>query len=155
MSLSSLPWSQSIRLERRGCNSWLWDEWPQLSLFVATLDVTIFPPSIPVIMSSFKSAAEYAWVGSAYHFACGGFTPVWGAISSIWGHKAIMLVVVFAFAVGTAISGSAPAVGVLLLGRTIQGAAASGIVILVNLCISDLFGTRFVDFPVLLLGLHA
>jgi hypothetical protein len=68
-----------------------------------------------------------------------------GNLSDIWGRKAILLLAILIFAAGSIICAAATMMGMMLTGRSIQGAAASGIVILVNICISDLFTERFVS----------
>lgn len=70
--------------------------------------------------------------------------PIWGPIATVGGHKNVLLIALVAFATGAALSGWAPFAELLLIGRSIQGGAASGISILVYLCIKDLISTRFV-----------
>jgi MFS family permease len=50
----------------------------------------------------------------------------------------------FIFAIGSIVCAAATTMGMMLTGRSIQGAAPGGIVILVNICISDLFTERSV-----------
>ncbi|GAQ09958.1 uncharacterized MFS-type transporter C1399.02 [Aspergillus lentulus] len=114
----------------------------QLCLFLAALDFTIATTAIPTIVSSFHSGRSYVWIGSAYQLASAASTPIWGKLSDIWGRKAILLLAIFIFAIGSIICAAATMTGMMLTGRSIQGAAAGGIVILVNICISDLFTER-------------
>ncbi|GFF31013.1 hypothetical protein IFM58399_02747 [Aspergillus lentulus] len=113
-----------------------------LCLFLAALDFTIATSAIPTIVSSFHSGRSYVWIGSAYQLASAASTPIWGNLSDIWGRKAILLLAIFIFAIGSIICAAATMMGMMLTGRSIQGAAAGGIVILVNICISDLFTER-------------
>ena len=48
------------------------------------------------------------------------------------------------FAVGSVVCASARGLGVFLVGRSVQGAAAGGVICLVNVCISDMFNLRSV-----------
>lgn len=47
------------------------------------------------------------------------------------------------FAVGSVVCASAKSMEILLVGRCVQGAAAGGVICLVNVCISDLFCLRY------------
>ncbi|KAG2014495.1 hypothetical protein GB937_006720 [Aspergillus fischeri] len=114
----------------------------KLCLFLAALDFTIATTAIPTIVSSFHSGRSYVWIGSAYQLASAASTPIWGRLSDIWGRKTILLLAIFIFAIGSIICAAATMMGMMLTGRSIQGAAAGGIVILVNICISDLFTER-------------
>ncbi|KAF4176654.1 hypothetical protein CNMCM8060_006246 [Aspergillus lentulus] len=116
-----------------------------LCLFLAALDFTIATTAIPTIVSSFHSGRSYVWIGSAYQLASAASTPIWGKLSDIWGRKAILLLAIFIFAIGSIICAAATMMGMMLTGRSIQGAAAGGIVILVNICISDLFTERLLN----------
>ncbi|KAK4231134.1 hypothetical protein QBC38DRAFT_533772 [Podospora fimiseda] len=101
------------------------------ALFLAALDVTIITVAIPTIASEFSSTAGYTWIGSAYMLSSAACAPIWGKVSDIWGRKVMMLIAVAIFWIGS-----------LLSAITIQGAGGGGVIILVNVCISDLFSMR-------------
>ncbi|KAJ5926169.1 hypothetical protein N7516_007942 [Penicillium verrucosum] len=113
-----------------------------LSVFLSALDLTIVTPAIPAIVGSLKSAAGYTWVGSAYTLAYAAITPVWGSVSDIWGRKPIMLIAVAIFLVGSLVCALAPKMDVLIVGRAIQGLGGSGMGIMVNIVVSDMFSLR-------------
>lgn len=113
-----------------------------LSVLLSALDLTIVTPAIPTIVGTFKSAGGYIWVGSAYTLAYAAITPVWGSVSDIWGRKPIMLIAVAVFLVGSLICALAPQMDVLILGRAIQGLGGSGMGIMVNIVVSDMFSLR-------------
>jgi EmrB/QacA subfamily drug resistance transporter len=112
------------------------------ALFLAALDVTIVTVAIPTIAEQFNSTAGYTWIGSAYLLANAAAAPVWGKISDIWGRKPILLCAVAVFWVGSLLSAVSVNMGMLIASRAIQGIGGGGIVILVNICISDLFSMR-------------
>lgn len=113
------------------------------ALFLAALDVTIVTVAIPTIALEFRSTATgYTWIGSAYMLATAAAAPVWGKVSDIWGRKPVMLVAVGVFWVGSLLSGVSRGMGMLIAARAIQGVGGGGIVILVNVCIGDLFSLR-------------
>ncbi len=112
------------------------------ALFLAALDVTIVTVAVPTIALEFRSTAGYTWIGSAYMLATASAAPMWGKVSDIWGRKPVMLVAVGVFWVGSLLSAVSVNMGMLIVARAVQGVGGGGIVILVNVCISDLFSMR-------------
>ncbi|KAF6225339.1 hypothetical protein HO173_012824 [Letharia columbiana] len=114
-----------------------------IAVFLAALDTTIITTAVPTITAHFHSSeADYTWIGSAYLLAAAAATPTWGKISDIWGRKPIILVANAVFFVGSLISALSINVQMLLAGRVIQGTGGGGLIILANICISDLFSMR-------------
>lgn len=103
---------------------------------------TIVSPALPTISHHFQSSAGYTWIGSSYLLANAASTPLWGRTSDIWGRKPLLLAAVAMFLIGSVLCAAAQDIGMLITGRAIQGSAAGGIVILVNICVSDLFELR-------------
>ena len=105
---------------------------------------TIVTTALPTIASYFQaSEADYTWIGSSYLLAAAASTPTWAKISDIFGRKPIVLVANIVFFVGSLICAVAINVNMLLGGRVIQGIGGGGLIILVNICISDLFSMRY------------
>ena len=123
-----------------------------LLLFPLThLSQTIVTTAVPTITAQFNaSQADYTWIGSSYLLAASAATPTWGKISDIWGRKPIILLANAVFFVGSLIAALSVNTRMLLAGRAIQGVAGGGLLVLVNICISDLFSMRycstFIDF---------
>jgi hypothetical protein len=114
-----------------------------MALFLAALDITIITTALPTVAAHFKaSAADYTWIGSSYVVACAGAVPVWGKVSDIFGRKPALLLANAIFCAGSLVSALSVSVKMLLAGRVIQGIGGGGLVILVNICISDLFSMR-------------
>ncbi|ETS75122.1 hypothetical protein PFICI_13606 [Pestalotiopsis fici W106-1] len=112
------------------------------ALFLAALDVTIVATAVPTIVAEFGSSSGYTWIGSSYTLANAATVPSWGKISEIWGRKPILLCAVAVFWVGSLICALSVNTGMLIAARAIQGAGSGGIVVLVNIAISDLFSMR-------------
>lgn len=112
------------------------------AVFLAALDVTITTVAIPTISTDFNSAAGYTWIGSAYLLANAAAAPSWGKISDIFGRKPVLLTAVGIFWVGSLLCGVSVNMGMLILGRAVQGIGGGGSLILVNICISDMFSVR-------------
>lgn len=112
------------------------------SVFLAALDSTIITTALPTISEHFHSSAGYTWIGSAYLLAAAASTPSWGKISDIWGRKPILLFAAFVFFVGSTLAATSISIGMLITARAIQGIGSGGLIVLVNICISDLFSMR-------------
>ncbi|KAL3477764.1 major facilitator superfamily domain-containing protein [Aspergillus californicus] len=113
-----------------------------LSVLLSALDLTIVTPAIPAIVGTFKTTAGYTWVGGAYTLAYAAITPVWGSVADIWGRKPIMLISMAVFLVGSLVCALAPHMNALIIGRVIQGLGGSGMGIMVNIVVSDMFSLR-------------
>lgn len=113
-----------------------------LSVMLSALDLTIVTTAVPAIAGSFKSVVGYVWIGSAYILGYTAITPFWGSVADIWGRKPIMLIAVAIFLAGSLLCALAPDMNALIAGRAIQGLGASGMSIMVNVVISDMFSLR-------------
>ncbi|RMZ86435.1 hypothetical protein DV736_g6337, partial [Chaetothyriales sp. CBS 134916] len=114
-----------------------------MALFLAALDITIITTALPTIATHFHAtSAGYTWVGSAYLLAAASSSPVWGKISDIWGRKPIILLANGVFMLGSLIAGLSNSIGMLIAARAIQGIGGGGLIILVYVCIGDLFSMR-------------
>ena len=100
--------------------------------------------AVPTITAHFHaSEADYTWIGSAYLLASAASGPSWGKLSDIFGRKPVILLANGTFFVGSLISALAINIQMLLAGRVIQGIGGGGLIILANICISDLFSMRY------------
>ncbi|ORY17435.1 MFS transporter-like protein [Clohesyomyces aquaticus] len=113
-----------------------------LSLFVAALDATIVATAAPTISRELQSAAGYTWIGGAYLLANASAGPIWAKLSDIWGRKLIVLLALAMFFASSAVCASAKTMYALIVGRALQGCAGGGLILLVHVCISDLFSLR-------------
>ena len=108
--------------------------------------MTIVSTALPTIAADFKaSEADYTWIASAYLLAAAAATPTWGKLSDIFGRKPSILVANVVFFVGSLIAALSINVKMLLAARAIQGIGGGGLIILTNICISDLFSMRYLD----------
>jgi len=116
-----------------------------MATFLAALDVTIVTTALPTIAAAFNaSSADYTWIGSAYLLAAAAATPTWGKISDIFGRKPTILTANVVFLVGSLICALSVNIKMLIAGRVIQGIGGGGLIVLTQICISDLFSMRYV-----------
>ncbi|KIW09521.1 uncharacterized protein PV09_00397 [Verruconis gallopava] len=114
-----------------------------LALFLAALDTVLITTALPSIAKIFNiSDSGYAWVGSAYLLTNAASVPFWGKISDIFGRKPILMLANAIFIAGSLISALSNSLCTLIAGRAVQGLGGGGIVILVNICVGDLFSLR-------------
>ncbi|OAG00499.1 MFS transporter-like protein [Paraphaeosphaeria sporulosa] len=113
-----------------------------LSLFVAALDATIIATAAPTISADLQSSAGYTWIGAAYLLANASSGPIWAKLSDIWGRKPIVLAALAIFFGASVVCATAKTMMALIVGRAFQGMAGGGLILLVHVCISDLFSMR-------------
>ncbi len=114
-----------------------------IALFLAALDMTIITTALPAIAGHFSaSTSNYTWVGSAYLLANAASVPLWGKLSDIWGRKPVILLANIVFLVGSLLCAVSVSIGMLIGGRVVQGVGGGGLIVLVNIVISDLFSMR-------------
>lgn len=113
-----------------------------MAVFLAAMDITIITTALPTISAHFHSAAGYTWIGSAFNLAAAASTPIWGKLSDIFGRKPVLLVANVVFFIGSLVAALAVNIGMLIVARAIQGIGGGGLIILVNIVISDLFSMR-------------
>jgi MFS family permease len=113
-----------------------------IAVLLVALDITIVTTALPTIAEHFNSASGYTWVGSAYLIANSAATPIWGKVSDIFGRKPILLVTNAIFFVGSLLAGVSVNMNMLIAARVIQGIGGGGLIVLVNITISDLFAMR-------------
>jgi MFS family permease len=112
------------------------------SVFLAALDISIITTALPTISEHFHSTAGYTWIGSAYLLANAASTPSWGKFSDIWGRKPVLLCASVIFFIGSLLAAVSVSIEMLIAARAIQGIGGGGLIILVNISISDLFSMR-------------
>ncbi|KAH8660569.1 major facilitator superfamily domain-containing protein, partial [Xylariales sp. PMI_506] len=113
-----------------------------LSLFVGALDVSIVATAAPTISAELSSASGYTWIGASFILANVSTCAIWVKLSDIWGRKIILMVLLVWFAASSVVCATAKSIEMLIAGRALQGAACGGLILLVHVCISDLFSLR-------------
>ena len=114
-----------------------------MTIFLAALDTTITTTALPTMAEHFgASGSQFSWIGSAYLLGNAAAVPFWGKISDIFGRKPIMMIANCAFMTGSLIAALAINLTMLIAGRALQGLGAGGLIVLVNISVSDLFSVR-------------
>lgn len=115
-----------------------------VSVFLAAVDTTILTTALPTITQYMGTdQAGFTWIGSGYLLAGAASEPIWAKLSDIWGRRPMILVANVVFLTGSIVCASSTSIGVLILGRVIQGIGSGGMMVLTNIVIGDLFSPRF------------
>ena len=110
--------------------------------FLASLEIMIVAPAVPVMVGELGGAGLYPWIFSSYVIAQTGMTPVYGMLSDRWGRRPTYALSVVTFAIGSLICALAPSMKLLVLGRLFQGLGAGGLVPLTHTIFGDLYTVR-------------
>jgi len=107
---------------------------------MGSLDISIVGPALPSIQTYFTvNDRMLSWVFTIYilFFMLG--TPVMAKLSDIYGRKAIYLLDIILFTIGSLLTITSFSFEMLLFGRAIQGLGAGGIFPVANAFIGDIF----------------
>ncbi|KZT60043.1 hypothetical protein CALCODRAFT_422802, partial [Calocera cornea HHB12733] len=84
---------------------------------LAAIDLTSVSTALPTIIEDLKGDSDFVWVASAYTLASKSIIPLSGNIATIFGRRISTLSLIFLFAVGSAVTASAPIMPGIIAGR--------------------------------------
>ncbi|WP_328930700.1 MFS transporter (plasmid) [Streptomyces sp. NBC_00190] len=113
-----------------------------LSAFVAILDMQIVATALPRIAGDLGGIDLFAWVTTAYVIASSVTTPIYGKLGDLFGRKVVYLSAMALFLLGSALSGLAGSMELLIVFRIVQGLGAGGLFVSVLAIIGELFTPR-------------
>ena len=118
-----------------------------IATFLAALDVAVVTTALPQISQDlYASQTAYSWIGPTYLLTYAAITPFSAKCSDIFGRKPVLLIANVVFLVGSLVCALANSAAMLIAGRAVQGAGGGGLIVLVNITVSDLFSLRQVSF---------
>ncbi|CAH0045996.1 unnamed protein product [Clonostachys solani] len=107
------------------------------------LDASILVPALPTLAKELNgSAIETFWAGTSYLLSNAVFLPFLGALSEVFGRRALLLASLFMFTVGTIICCTANGFPQLLTGRTVQGVGGGGLMTMALVITTDVIPLR-------------
>ncbi|RKN41348.1 MFS transporter [Streptomyces hoynatensis] len=87
---------------------------------------SLVTPALPTIQHELHSSqSTTTWVLTAYLLSASVFTPILGRVGDMVGKKRTLVAATTALAVGCLLAALAPSIGVLILGRVVQGAGGA------------------------------
>ncbi|KAJ7183444.1 MFS general substrate transporter [Mycena filopes] len=134
----SEPVSES---SRHGLRFWLVFIALCFCVLLSALDLGGVGTAAPTIVADLHGS-DFSWVGSAYTLSSAAFLPLSGNLAQIFGRRHVTLGTILVFGVGSAVSGSARSMTVLIVGRAIQGVGGGGTQALVYIITADLIPLR-------------
>ncbi|KAL8906322.1 MAG: hypothetical protein Q9207_002097 [Kuettlingeria erythrocarpa] len=97
-----------------------------LSMFLASLDLTIIATAIPKITDDFHSLSQVGWYAAALFLAVAATQSVWGKAFKYFPIKTVYLLSIFIFEVGSLMCGVSQNSITLIVGRAITGFGVAG-----------------------------
>ncbi len=103
-------------------NPWLTLAVVSGGLFVAVLSTTVVSVALPSIGQGVRAnATDLEWIVDAYVLVYATLLVTGGALGDRYGRKGLFLLGIVLFGLGSLLTGLAPSVGLLLVGRVVQG----------------------------------
>src|ERR1700688_3302004 len=113
-----------------------------LAMFLSALEQTIVAPALPTIGRSLSDVENLSWVVTAYLLSTTLATTLFGKLSDIYGRRALMLISISVFVLGSIACALAPTLWLLLAPRALQGLGGGGILPLAQTVIADILSPR-------------
>jgi EmrB/QacA subfamily drug resistance transporter len=113
-----------------------------LAMLLGALDQTIVVTALPTIGRELNSVENITWVVTAYLLTSTAVTPIYGKLSDIHGRRAVLLVAIALFLVGSVACAVARDVNVLILARALQGIGGGGLISLGQTIVADIIPPR-------------
>ena len=86
------------------------------------LSQTVVAPALPTLQHDLHAtAASAAWILTGYLLAASVATPIVGKLGDLYGRSRVLVAVLIVFAVGSVICALAGSLGLLVIGRVVQG----------------------------------
>src|SRR5271154_4847346 len=97
-----------------------------IAQLMVVLDATVVTIALPSAQAALGfDNSQRQWVVTAYALAFGSLLLLGGRVGDIVGRKRTFLIALVAFAAASALGGAAPSFTVLVIARTLQGAAGA------------------------------
>jgi EmrB/QacA subfamily drug resistance transporter len=97
-----------------------------LAVLIAVVDITVVNVTIPAIRAEFNvELNQVEWIIAVYALVFAAFIITWGKLGDQFGRRRMFIAGLVTFVVGSLIVGIAPSLGVIIVGRFIQGMGAA------------------------------
>ncbi|KIV82200.1 hypothetical protein PV11_04327 [Exophiala sideris] len=109
----------------------------------AALDATSLSVALPIIAQELNGRAiEAFWAGTSFLLASTVVQPILASFSHIFGRKPVLLISLTVFAIGAIVCALSKNFTHMLVGRSIQGIGAGGIIVLTDIIVTDFVPLR-------------
>lgn len=111
-------------------------------MLLASLDQTIVSTALPTVVGELHGLEHMAWVTTIYVLTATVTMPVYGRFGDLVGRKPLLLAGIVLFLLGSVVAASATSMGMLVVGRGIQGLGGGGLMVTSQAVIADLVPIR-------------
>ena len=114
-----------------------------IALFMANLDDTVVTLALPKIQISLGSdVSGLQWILNAYTLSTASLLLTSGTLGDIYGRKRVFLTGLVVFTTASIVCGFAPNLGILIVGRALQGIGAAILLTITLSILNDTFPER-------------
>ncbi|OLY78553.1 putative HC-toxin efflux carrier TOXA [Smittium mucronatum] len=113
-----------------------------LGVFVATFGNTVLSTSLRNVIDEFQSTDLSTWFSTSYLLSATILRPIYGKIINVFGTRPMVVLSILVFQVGSIVCATAMSSPALIVGRSIMGSGAAGIMVLCNMMISRIVPMR-------------
>ncbi|KAL1937275.1 hypothetical protein VTO73DRAFT_13884 [Trametes versicolor] len=131
------PVAQAPTTSPKGVRFWVILACLLSGTFFGVLEAYAVSTALPVIVSDLHSD-QFLWVASAYAISSTALLPLSGGLAEAYGRRQVMLGALAVFILGSALSGAAQSMNMLIAGRAVHGAGTGGILTLSQIILSDM-----------------
>jgi EmrB/QacA subfamily drug resistance transporter len=100
-----------------------------LTMLLAMLDQLVVGTALPRIVGDLGGVSHLSWVVTAYILASTITTPFYGKLGDMYGRKKLFIFAIVVFLIGSALSGLASSMTMLIVFRALQGLGAGGLMV--------------------------
>lgn len=140
MTTTTAPQTQPQELTRRAIN--LIFVTVTLGILVAALDQTVVSTALPTIVGDLGGGDHVSWVATSYILTDTIATVLAGKLGDLFGRKRVFQISMVIFIVGSALSGLAGSMTMLIAWRALQGIGAGGLTVTATALIGDVIPLR-------------
>ncbi|KAK7061333.1 MFS domain-containing protein [Favolaschia claudopus] len=110
-----------------------------VTIFLSALDLSAVSTALPTIAEALNDTkGDFTWVGSAYALSSTVFIPLSGSLAEAFGRRPIMLLAITFFTIGSALTGAAQNMSMIIAARAIQGVGGGAIINVSEILVADL-----------------
>jgi EmrB/QacA subfamily drug resistance transporter len=100
-----------------------------MAMLLAMLDQLVVGTALPRIVGDLGGVSHLSWVVTAYILTSTITTPFYGKLGDMYGRKKLFIFAIVVFLVGSALSGLASSMDMLIAFRALQGLGAGGLIV--------------------------
>ena len=113
-----------------------------LAIFMVAVEATIVATALPTIVADLGGLRYFSWVFGAYLLTQAVTIPIYGRLADFFGRKALLIVAIVVFLIGSILCGFAHSMFALILFRAIQGIGGGGVQPVSTTIVGDLYQGR-------------